>query len=131
MRPDGFSLPKLKPTRAVADTSITSCGRDIRAIFFRRRHQPRRPAPPNSSPGSPAPTIGPGTATGAKTIYAVAQLAMQVDRVTQILFRLPFPREIMAHVGPTRAPKDRTAPGGVAFLPGAGPLIPALKYLKT
>jgi len=34
---------------------------------------------------------------------------MQVDRVTQILFRLPS--EIMAHVDPARAPRDRTAGG--------------------
>src|SRR5262245_22586732 len=90
---------------------------DAQTIFRRRRHQLRGPARPNSSPGSPAPTIGLGTATGTKTIYAVAQLAMQVDRVTQILFRLPFPREIMAHVGPTRAPRDRTAPGGRCVSP--------------
>jgi hypothetical protein len=32
------------------------------AIFCRRRHQPRRPPPANIRPGSPAPTIGPGTA---------------------------------------------------------------------
>jgi hypothetical protein len=33
-----------------------------------------------TGPGSPAPTIGPGTATATKAIYACAQLAMQVDR---------------------------------------------------
>src|ERR1700730_8631849 len=33
------------------------------AIFRRRRHQPRRPPPANSRPGSPAPAIGPGTAS--------------------------------------------------------------------
>ena len=33
-----------------------------------------------------------GTGTGTKTIYAGAQLVRQVDRVTQILCRLPIPR---------------------------------------
>ena len=57
------------------------------------------PSPSASTPplakirlGSPAPTLGAGTATGTKTTYAGAQLAMQVDRVTQILSRLSFPR---------------------------------------
>jgi hypothetical protein len=36
---------------------------EAQAIFCRRRHQPRRPPPANIRPGSPAPAIGPGTAT--------------------------------------------------------------------
>jgi hypothetical protein len=34
------------------------------AIFFRRRHQPRRPPQANIRPGSPAPAIGQGTGAG-------------------------------------------------------------------
>jgi hypothetical protein len=37
---------------------------EAQAIFCRRRHQPRRPPPPNIRPGSSAPTMGPGTGTG-------------------------------------------------------------------
>jgi hypothetical protein len=33
------------------------------AVFCRRRHQPRRPPLAKIRPGSPAPTIGPGTGT--------------------------------------------------------------------
>src|SRR5262249_6590890 len=33
------------------------------AVFFRRRHQPRRPPPAKRRPGRPAPAIGPGTGT--------------------------------------------------------------------
>src|SRR5262249_54143670 len=88
--------------------------------LFRGCHQPRRPPHTAIRPGSP--TIGPGTATGTKTIYAGAQLAMQVDRVTQILFRLSFPRR---HVGPTTPPRDRSALGGVAFSPRTSPAYPS------
>src|ERR1700738_2855415 len=45
----------------------------LQAVFLRRRHQPRRPAPPKITPGSPAPTIGPGTAAGGST--GVAKIA--------------------------------------------------------
>ena len=34
---------------------------DVQAIFFRRRHQPRRPPHAKIRPGRPAPAIGPGT----------------------------------------------------------------------
>ena len=33
------------------------------SVFCRRRHQPRRPVPARIRPGSPAPTMGPGTRT--------------------------------------------------------------------
>jgi hypothetical protein len=36
--------------------------REAQAIFFRRRHQARRPPPAKIRPGSPAPAMGPGTA---------------------------------------------------------------------
>jgi hypothetical protein len=36
---------------------------ESQAIFFRRRHQPRRPPLAKIRPGSPAPTTGPGTGT--------------------------------------------------------------------
>jgi hypothetical protein len=37
---------------------------EAQASFCRRRHHPRRPPPANIRPGNPAPTMGPGTATG-------------------------------------------------------------------
>jgi hypothetical protein len=40
---------------------------DAQAIFRRRRHQPRRPPLAKIRPGSPAPAIGPGTASNKKT----------------------------------------------------------------
>src|SRR6516162_6531516 len=36
-------------------------GQVFKAIFCRRRHQPRRPPPAEIKPGRPAPAIGPGT----------------------------------------------------------------------
>ena len=54
---------------------------------------------------------GPGTATGTKTIYAGAQLAMQVDRVTQILFRVFHFLGDMAHWGGPAAPGACVSPG--------------------
>jgi hypothetical protein len=41
------------------------------ALFFRRRHQPRRPALAKIRPGSPAPATGPGTALGPVEIVAI------------------------------------------------------------
>src|SRR5215472_11796216 len=46
------------------------------------------------------------------TIYASVQLVMQVDRVTQILFRLFISSETMAHISPA-PPRDGSALGGV------------------
>src|SRR5262245_932967 len=43
-------------------------GRDVQAIFFRRRHQPRRPPTAKIRPGRPAPAMGPGTAEGVPMI---------------------------------------------------------------
>jgi len=45
----------------------------VQAIFFRRRHQPRKPAVAKIKPGSPAPTTGPGT--GAKAIEVTVAVA--------------------------------------------------------
>src|SRR6516162_1069880 len=42
------------------------------AIFFRRRHQPRRPPPAKIRPGRPAPAIGPGTDPNWKVASNVA-----------------------------------------------------------
>jgi len=90
------------------------------AVFCRRRHQPRRPPLAKIRPGRPAPTMGPGTATGTKTTYTGAQLAMQVDRVSQILFRLSFPRRY-GSLGESHPPSEGSrGPRGVAF-----PLGPA------
>ena len=36
---------------------------EAQAVFCRRRHQPSRPPPAKIRPGSPAPTMGPGTVT--------------------------------------------------------------------
>src|SRR6516164_9743553 len=43
---------------AANDVCVVS---DVQAIFFRRRHQPRRPPLAKIRPGSPAPATGPGT----------------------------------------------------------------------
>jgi len=36
------------------------CCVNVQPIFFRRRHQPRRPTLAKIRPGSPAPAMGPG-----------------------------------------------------------------------
>src|SRR5262249_10036229 len=53
-----------------------------------------------------------GTGTGTKTIYAGAQLARQVDRVTQILFPCLVPRRLgprVRCVSPGVGPRLRSA----------------------
>jgi hypothetical protein len=47
-----------------AATTCEGCAENAQAIFCRRRHQPRRPPLAKIRPGSPAPTIGPGTGCG-------------------------------------------------------------------
>src|SRR5215831_1100634 len=49
--------------RLALDTNDVCVVSEAQAIFFRRRHQPRRPPPTRIRPGSPAPTRGPGTGT--------------------------------------------------------------------
>ena len=94
---------------------------EAQAIFCRRRAKTRRTAQAKIRPGKPAPTIGPGTGTGTKTIYAGAQLAKQVDPSYTNFVSPSISSEIMAHVGiPTRASEESLGPGGVAF-----PLGPA------
>jgi hypothetical protein len=39
---------------------------EAQAVFFRRRHQPRRPPLAKIRPGRPAPAMGAGTLTGTK-----------------------------------------------------------------
>src|SRR5215510_9295445 len=51
-------LPKVEPARRT-----TAPDSRAHAVFFRRRHQPRRPPPAKRRPGRPAPAIGPGTGT--------------------------------------------------------------------
>ena len=51
--------PNQRPATSIRSIS----GRDVQAVFSRRRHQPRRPPLAKISPGSPAPTTGPGTAS--------------------------------------------------------------------
>jgi hypothetical protein len=40
--------------------SKARAGELFQALFFRRRHQPRRPTPATIRPGNPAPAMGPG-----------------------------------------------------------------------
>src|SRR5215472_305779 len=52
--------------------------------------------------------------------------SMQLDRVTQNLFRLSIFSELMAHSGiPTHASEGSLGPRGRCVSPRAGPLIPA------
>jgi len=60
--------PKIPSTKAVKGRSLSPADKrhhiqlaDVQAIFFRRRHQARRPPNASAMPGAPAPTIGPGT----------------------------------------------------------------------
>jgi len=46
------------------------------AIFFRRRHQPRRPPLAKIKPGRPVPTMGAGTAAGATNAMSAAVLVL-------------------------------------------------------
>src|SRR5262245_3414713 len=63
---------------------------EVQAIFFRRRHQPRRPPHAKIRPGSPAPAMGPGTVEvtdqvpGEKTLRAVSTLADWAKSVAAI-----------------------------------------------
>jgi hypothetical protein len=45
---------------AASHLSLSLTRRSIQAVFFRRRHQPRRPPLAKIRPGRPAPTMGPG-----------------------------------------------------------------------
>ena len=73
-------------------------------------------------PAVPLLTIGPGTPTGTKTIYAGAQLAMQIDRVKQILSSLYLLGDYGSPGGnPTRASEGSLGPRGRCVSPGAGP----------
>jgi hypothetical protein len=62
------------------------------AIFFRRRHQPRRPPHATIRPGRPAPTTGPGTTTEPEAIVIVStkkshplMSASGVVKVTEVI----------------------------------------------
>src|SRR5262249_58717212 len=48
--PETF-LERSDTQRTYADDSSSISGRDVQAIFFRRRHQPRRPPPAKIRPG--------------------------------------------------------------------------------
>jgi hypothetical protein len=48
--------------RGLGFCNVCELRRQAQAIFCRRRHQPRRPPLPKIRPGSPAPTMGAGTA---------------------------------------------------------------------
>jgi hypothetical protein len=58
----------------------TMCGDfmpEAQAIFCRRRHQARRPPLAKIRPGTPAPTLGPGTSAKVPTPKAVDPLALR------------------------------------------------------
>ena len=62
--------PKIPSTKAVKGRSLSPTDKrhhiqlvEVQAIFCRRRHQLSRPPPAKIRPGSPAPTMGPGTLT--------------------------------------------------------------------
>jgi len=57
--PQARDQSKLKPSGCEPGGVIASITNDY-AAAFRRRHQPRRPAPAKSKPGKPAPAMGPG-----------------------------------------------------------------------
>ena len=57
----GYAQRHRQSLAAANDVCVVS---DAQAIFFRRRHQPRRPPATAMRPGRPAPTIGPGTGVG-------------------------------------------------------------------
>jgi hypothetical protein len=64
----GASVCSLMSTRTLGVTEdaakeVYGLRANVQAIFFRRRHQPRRPPPAKIRPGRPAPAMGPGTAT--------------------------------------------------------------------
>jgi hypothetical protein len=61
---------------------------DIRTIFCRRRHQPSRPPLANSTPGSPAPAMGPGTTAGAKLVSLILAPAAARATIERPLSRL-------------------------------------------
>jgi hypothetical protein len=65
-----FRIPETNFLQGI--TSIS--GRDVQAIFRRHRHQPRRPLPANIRPGSPAPTMGPGTGDATRPEVLKAQV---------------------------------------------------------
>src|SRR5262249_40316934 len=59
---------------------------EAQAIFCRRRHQPRRPPPAKIRPGSPAPTMGPGTAvnvTGPSTKLTPSEKNEEAPHLTE------------------------------------------------
>jgi hypothetical protein len=68
---------------SAAGAGRRACGRaeiflqspEAQAIFFRRRHQARRPPLAKIRPGSPAPTMGPGTAA-ASTLTPSAKIPL-------------------------------------------------------
>src|SRR5262245_15083032 len=50
---------------------------EAQAIFFRRRHQPRRPPLAKMRPGRPAPAMGPGTAPIIENLPSIRLLLAQ------------------------------------------------------
>ena len=57
----GLLFAIIRQSLAAANTTCAGCA-GAKAIFRRRRHQPRRPALARIRPGKPAPAMGPRTA---------------------------------------------------------------------
>ena len=98
---------------------------EVQALFFRRRHQPRKPPPAKIRPGSPAPAIGPGTAAAATVTVKVGEMfaaAAQDDDAPASQFgglgELSG-RGTPGHGRPGRAQVNGTLRGGRRFLPGS------------
>jgi hypothetical protein len=93
----------------------TAPDRRAHAVFCRRRHQPRRPPLAKIMPGSPAPTIGPGTDTDVvTTISSTAKSSAFEVKVSEVK-GVPL-KEI--------DPSGKLKPSGIVPVPDALP--PAL-----
>src|SRR5262245_33700855 len=69
---------------------------DVQAIFFRRRHQPRRPPLAKIRPGSPAPAMGPGTARPGTARNASGPVPN--SNLTELIIGLSAPVSAMLNV---------------------------------
>src|SRR6266478_6500987 len=96
----------------------------FQAIRCRRRHQPRRPPLAKIKPGSPAPTMGPGT-TAASTVCRSTLLASS-DAVTSRNLKLPALSILKVPSQPLPGPRivqEKTdEPPGIVPLPS----VPAI-----
>jgi hypothetical protein len=80
-RPEGERNLRPRPDRKRDVKRRERIATNVQAIFFRRRHQPRRPPLAKIRPGRPAPTIGPGT--------AAVTVAVKVGFPTLVRIKIP------------------------------------------